>query len=441
VNRRAALLALSILVVALIFRVLSAEGFWIDEVFSGANANAGPSSFGERRMGEPHSPWPVYYGLLALWMKVVPGVTGLKSLSVALSLAGVAALGLLARSLFGERAGWIAAGLAAVNPMLAWYGGEARMYVLWLLAFTGALAAAFRADGRDRYADGVLFAAAGCLTVYAHVFGAFAVTALGVYVLIRGGRRTRIGLVVGTLLFLAPAVPVVMEQASHWLAWKGSSGPENYLAGPGNLIAAALALFTAYAVPLQGFSAVRVGAALLVLPAAGLPLVIAIRARLPRTRLLLIVALVALVAPYLLMIRTLMFSPRFALLALPPLLLVVAAGLDRSTQRLRVAAATALGLLGVACLVGRADRTDWREVATVLEAERKAGETLTFTGGNLIALREWFGTSFAGEDSDEAANWTIRFPRERPAPDGDTWVFGSSKQLIEDEPPVLRRHR
>ena len=67
--RRTALALVGIVGLAMVFRVASAGGFWIDEVFSAANAKAGPSTFLERLRVEPHSPWPIYYLLLGWWPK------------------------------------------------------------------------------------------------------------------------------------------------------------------------------------------------------------------------------------------------------------------------------------------------------------------------------------------------------------------------------------
>ena len=51
-----------------------------------------------------------------------------------------------ARSLFGDRAGWIAGALAAINPFLTYYAQETRMYALVMLLgilACGAFARAF----------------------------------------------------------------------------------------------------------------------------------------------------------------------------------------------------------------------------------------------------------------------------------------------------------
>jgi uncharacterized membrane protein len=58
------------------------------------------------------------------------------ALSVAFAILTVPAAWLGARALFGDRAAWIAALLAAINPFLTYYAQETRMYALVALLST-----------------------------------------------------------------------------------------------------------------------------------------------------------------------------------------------------------------------------------------------------------------------------------------------------------------
>ena len=58
------------------------------------------------------------------------------ALSVAFALLTVPAAWLGARALFGDRAAWIAALLATINPFLTYYAQETRMYTLVALLST-----------------------------------------------------------------------------------------------------------------------------------------------------------------------------------------------------------------------------------------------------------------------------------------------------------------
>src|SRR3954451_18891758 len=77
---------------------------------------------------------PLYYMLLSVWMHAVGrGPAETQGLSVAIALLAVPAALWAGWSLFGRRAGLIAATLAAVNPFLTAFAQETRMYSLMLL--------------------------------------------------------------------------------------------------------------------------------------------------------------------------------------------------------------------------------------------------------------------------------------------------------------------
>jgi len=440
---RTVLLLLGILAFATVLRVLSAEGFWIDEVFSAANARAGPSTFLERLQGEPHSPWPVYYFLLWAWQHAFPTVAGMKALSVVLSVLGVLALYGLGRSLHGPRAGLLVALLAAANPLLAWYGGEMRMYGLLLLVLTGTLWAALRAERLRRARDGVLFGLLASLAVYCHVFGVFAVLVLTATVVIRAGHRAACAALGVGLAAAAPAAWLVAGQAGHWLSWKGDVAGA-YWSSPMNLVAAAQSFFTAYSLPLAGSSGLRVVALAAIAALAGWPILAAMRGRVSARGWLLILVVVGIAGPWLMQLRTRMYAPRFALTALPPLLLLLAAGLARLPKRRAAALTTGLVLIGLAAVAGRAGRTDWREVSEYLRRERAPGSDFHFVGGNVIALEEWFGAEFRETgplpNLQATEKWLVRTtPPEgetsKPYPGKTVVAFGPEKRIIEDEAP------
>jgi hypothetical protein len=448
---RTVLLLVGILALALALRVVSAGGFWIDEVFSAANAKAGPSTFVERLQGEPHSPWPIYYLLLHGWQRLFPSVEGMKALSILLSMAHVLAMIGVGRALFGARAGWIAGLLAAGNPLLAWYGGEIRMYALMVLLLTGAIGAAVRAVRTRRAADGILFAGLAALAVYAHVFAAFPVLVLTVGVVARAGRRAALASLGFGAALATPAALLALDQARHWLSWK-SGVADGYVSSPMNLVAAVQSFFTGYALPLEGVDRIRLAAVLgLGLLVGGLVLSALVR-RVEGRWLLLALVAVGLVAPWLVMLKTRMFSPRFALAALPPLLLLVAAVLARRRLVASLSAAVPLVIVGSLAVFWAPGRTDWRDVAEKLEAERKPDEPLYFEGGNLVALREWFGPCFEGESFAPGPNaswhrddapriWFVEFLPEVDDLHGYIWfgeVMGPERTLIEDQVPIVK---
>jgi hypothetical protein len=97
--------------------------FWIDEGLSVGIASH-PLSDIPGVLREDGSP-PLYYLILKLWMSVFgSGEADTHALSVAFAIFTVPAAWLGARALFGDRAAWIAALLAAINPFLTYYSQE-----------------------------------------------------------------------------------------------------------------------------------------------------------------------------------------------------------------------------------------------------------------------------------------------------------------------------
>ena len=146
--------------------------FWIDEAISVGISSHGffdiPSVL--RLDGSP----PLYYLLLHLWMQAFgTSETATHTLSLAFALLIVPAALWAGRSLFGVRAGWIAAILAAISPFLTYYAQETRMYAL--LALLGLLVAAtflhLFVDRDRRFLPA--FAVVTALLIYGHNYGLF----------------------------------------------------------------------------------------------------------------------------------------------------------------------------------------------------------------------------------------------------------------------------
>src|SRR5207248_2974575 len=96
----------------------------------------------------------------------------------------VPALYLLARDLFGVRAGIVAALLVAVLPFAVWYSQEARNYSLLMLMTTLQMWFAYRAVKSGRVADWLGLALFTILNLYTHYVALAATAAVALYVLI-----------------------------------------------------------------------------------------------------------------------------------------------------------------------------------------------------------------------------------------------------------------
>jgi hypothetical protein len=169
----AAAAVLALMGVSLLLRTRALDAaFWIDE---GLSVGIGSYDLldipGElRKDGSP----PLYYMLLHVWMQAFGnGETATHVLSLAFAVLTVPIALWAARSLWGARAGWIAALLAAINPFLTYYAQETRMYAL-VAALSLVVAASF-VHGfvvRDRRFVAV-FAIATALLLYTHNYGLF----------------------------------------------------------------------------------------------------------------------------------------------------------------------------------------------------------------------------------------------------------------------------
>ena len=196
--------------------------FWIDEGLSVGIASHGFLEIpGILRLdGSP----PLYYLQLHVWMALFgDGQTTTHLLSLGWALLCIPALAWGAGSLFGRRAGWYAAALAAVNPFLTYYAQETRMYAM-VATLSAVVAATFiHAFVLRRPRHRWLFAAALTALIYSHNWGLFlamgTVAALGPCWLASGDRRgllrdaVRAYGVVG-LLYL-PWVPTLLFQAAN----------------------------------------------------------------------------------------------------------------------------------------------------------------------------------------------------------------------------------
>lgn len=125
------LLLLVILCVAACLRFyrLDAQSFWNDEGNSARIAERSLDLIVEGAAGDVHPPG--YYLLLHAWRALFgQSEFALRSLSVVAGLGLVIFTALLARYLFGDLVGLLAASFSAVSPFAIYYSQEARMYAL-----------------------------------------------------------------------------------------------------------------------------------------------------------------------------------------------------------------------------------------------------------------------------------------------------------------------
>jgi mannosyltransferase len=211
-----------LLLLSLVLRTGALDGsLWIDEALSLGIAShpAGEIPAILRQDGSP----PLYYLALHAWMGIVgSGEAAARCLSLAAALLTVPAALWAGWSLFGRRAGWLAALLATVSPFLTVYAQEARMYALLVLLGLLTATAFLHAFvfGRRRYAPAL--AALMVLVLYTHNWALFLMVGLAAALLVALGRRRRPALAhdaalaagVAALAYL-PWVPTLAFQAGH----------------------------------------------------------------------------------------------------------------------------------------------------------------------------------------------------------------------------------
>ena len=224
-------------------------GFWIDEGLSVGIADRplGDIPDALRLDGSP----PLYYLLLHVWMQVVgTSEEATRALSLTCALLAVPVAWWAARALFGTRAGWMAAVLAATNPFLTEYAQEARMYALLALlsliacgAFGKAILVDAPARARRPWAVGLAVTLAALL--YTHNWAIFLCAAFGavwLFELWRAPARRDLLLAGGiafggALLLYAPWIPTTLYQAAHTGApWSEPPTVVEFLGAPGVML-------------------------------------------------------------------------------------------------------------------------------------------------------------------------------------------------------------
>jgi mannosyltransferase len=199
--------------------------FWMDEAIttgvSSHSISAIPGIL--RHDGNP----PLFYMLLHGWMSVF-GTTeaATHSLSLLFGLLTVPVGMWAGWSLFGRRAGVMAAVLFAFNAWLTYYAQETRMYELMALLGIVATAAFLHAFVYRRRRFAILFAAALAAMLYTHTWGVFffvgALIALIPAYVVSEDRRTFVrdaaAAFVGAGTLFLPWIPNLLYEAAHTAA-------------------------------------------------------------------------------------------------------------------------------------------------------------------------------------------------------------------------------
>jgi 4-amino-4-deoxy-L-arabinose transferase-like glycosyltransferase len=207
---------------ALRFYGLGHQSFWYDEGLTVLEVH---HALGRMLGFLPHieSNPPVYVSLAWAWVRIFGfGEAGLRSLSALAGVAMVPVMYGVGAKLVSQRAGLVAAALAAFNPLLVWYSQEARSYSLVVLF----AAVAWLAFVRVRLPGAptrwlVVWALAAGLTLATHYYGALAVVPQAVWLLVVHRRIPRAWLAVAAVVLIGLALlPLALAQRhlGQWIA-------------------------------------------------------------------------------------------------------------------------------------------------------------------------------------------------------------------------------
>jgi mannosyltransferase len=405
-------------VVSIVLRTRALDAaFWIDEGLSvGISSHALLDIPGV--LEQDGSP-PLYYALLHVWMQAFGNTeTATHALSVVFAVLSVPAAFWAARSLFGPRAGWIAAALAAINPFLTFYAQETRMYAL--VALLGLLlAAAFLRVYADRERRLLpVFALVLALLLYTHNWGLFlaggSVVALAwLWRAAAAGEERRtlvrdalIGYGAAGLAFV-PWLPTLLFQAGHTGApWAERPGVDALLSALGLLLGGPT---TAIALMLVAGSGLN-------------NLVREASPRARRTAALAILTASAIALAWLASQVSPAFANRYFAAFVGPMLLLAAVGLSHA------------GRLGLVCFVlvslywfdARTEqletKSNARSVAASIQTLVTAGDLVVSTHPEQLPLLAYYlpdgvryGTSMGPVDDPRVMDWRDALDRLRAA--------------------------
>jgi mannosyltransferase len=370
----AAVGALTVLGAVLRFYGIGHQGFWYDEANTAMLVRLSPGKMlGLIPQGE--STPPLYYCVAWVWARLFgDGEAGLRSLSAVAGVLFVPVAYGAGAKLISRRAGVIAAGLAACNPLLIWYSQEARSYAL-LVLLTGVSLLLF-VYARARPSPRILGAwvVACALALATHYYASVAVIPQAAWLLAEHRAKRDVQIAVGIVAVCGLAlIPLAMSQngTGHdaWIAGSpfgerlrqiipqfliGTNAPERKLL---KYLTMALGLVAVVLLALRSSAPERRGA----LVAGGLTI----------GGFVLSLLFVAVGFDDLI-------TRNIIALWLPAALVVTAGLAARRARRIGVAVAVALCVIGVTATIGIAadrslQRPDWRYVARALGLQPRDG--------------------------------------------------------------------
>ncbi|MDQ3547315.1 MAG: glycosyltransferase family 39 protein [Chloroflexota bacterium] len=376
---------------------LNRQSLWFDEIDVVVRAQQPLGTVLRTFVAEGEN-GPLYNILLALWIRVA----GISELAVRFpsAVAGTLAIPLiylLARRLAGATTGLLAAGLLAISPYHVWYSQEAKMYALVVLLALASSACLVEALERDQKRWWVAYTILTTLLFYTHVATVLIFVAQSLYVIVtrRAWRGRERGWVASVAILTLPYLPIAV-----WALRVVGGGVQTWQPDVGFWDAARI-LGIKFAVNRADEIIETCGALLYAVLALAGTLVLARQGRRERWWLLLVsLSVVPIVGLYLVSLRQSVFSDRYAIVALPAYLILVAVAviwLTRQRMLWPVGAAVLFLLLAFAWGPLRdvnrstaAEKEDWRSAFAWVAERVEPGDVLLLHPGYIITTYDYF---------------------------------------------------
>ncbi len=354
---------------------------WDEAVTANAAARSLPALW--RLVSHTDAPLATYYLAMHGWMLALTGLDvrpteGWLRLPSALAGIGAVALAaLLATRWFGPRVGLLAGLLLAVHPLFVFYAHDARPYTLVTLCVLVCTLALGRALARPTGWRLALYGGSCVLVVYVHLFAVFVLAAHALVVGWRGTARWRFATVgAAVAVVAAPLLWLTLHQSGEigWVPRPDLAGTASFLirvaGAPTLLLAVALAALLAWSrwFPRAGHRRDN--------PAGREP------GPVPPRFLLLGWALLPPAALLALSFAQPALVPRYALVAVPGVVIMVAAATARLDGRRALLAGAVTVLIGVGVTVVQQSQPykyeNFRAAADTVTDSAHAGDGLIF---------------------------------------------------------------
>ncbi len=406
--------ALLLIAFALQTAALNRQSLWYDEGFSVYLSGQSLANITTRTAADIHP--PLYYYLLHFWQASTgTGEFSLRLVSVFFALLCVALSYALGTRLFDRRVGHVTAVITVVSPLYLWYGRDARMYTMvtaFGIASSYLLLRLLAGDAHRLAWFGYVVAAVAA--TYAHFYALFLLAFQVLYTIVYAFRRPASRQHVLARVGAAQALALVAFLPWSGFAWTRLGADVSYWPGTLPLTRVLRDTLIAYATGHTVTADLAAGiAAGYLLLFAGSFLLIGRRWPKARDGAGIFLALYLLVPPALLFLISYgrpKWHPRYLMLASPPFLLALAAGVvalwsppTRHSLPSRRALGRGAAILAVSFLLATAafadvnlfrdarfTKDDWRSLATYITRHKQPNEVVLLVSGHTFPVFTYY---------------------------------------------------